>query len=378
MEGHVQDYSTGYVDSGSYRKGVRLLRATRESVGVLAVVVMAVLLACGAAYAATTNGDAAANDITGTNEADYLYGYAGDDTLRGGSSGDRLYGGEGNDELFGTDEHQTGISDGTRTSTDGPDRLEGEAGDDVLAGASGADTLRGGPGSDTISEGPMSDAATDTIEADPTVFPDGPPPESAGWNDKIDVISVPAHKDYVNCGPGVDEVQADPLDVVNANCENVERMDPVVPEVTASDDENPPIVSTESFPETEDEQELIGPEPPTGEVQPSYYSYQNFRCTAASKYRGATRCKVAEVEPYNLVGAGVYATSQDHWIRATASIAGVIQGSPGYIRKGVDNHDWLYRAGRWGVNPAIYGRTSCRSDCSKTTYWEGWVDRTNE
>lgn len=345
-------------------------RKTRRLLSVLAVVMMATLLAYGVAVAATITGDADANEITGTNDADSLYGYGGDDNVSGGSAADRIYGGDGNDLLFGTDKYQSGVNDGSQTSVDGNDRIEGENGDDNLVGASGADTLRGGPGADTIAEGPANDAAADIIEADPTFFSGGPPPESATWNDKIDVVSVPARKDTVNCGPGTDEVQADPLDVVNSNCENVEVIEPVVPDVTVgSEQEFPDVISTEGDEATTNDPDSSE----TPDATPSGYRYNaSIQCWAAPWYRGATRCATAYVYPGEWVGIGAFSTSQDRWIYGSAWIYGDKKGA-GRIRKGYDNHDWLYYS-TFGVNSGIYGRTSCWSTCGKWTWWDGWVD----
>lgn len=91
------------------------------------------------------------------------------------------------------------------------------AGFDVIMGTYGADELRGGPEDDLIaSEGPWGgtseDTAVDTISA------------GAG-NDAIDTVSDPASKDVARCGPGYDEVQADPKDNLADDCEKVEIVD---------------------------------------------------------------------------------------------------------------------------------------------------------
>ncbi len=48
-------------------------------------------------------GDAQANELSGTNLVDRLYGGDGDDILRGGAGSDELHGGKGNDTLYGGD-----------------------------------------------------------------------------------------------------------------------------------------------------------------------------------------------------------------------------------------------------------------------------------
>ncbi|MDY0194927.1 MAG: Ig-like domain-containing protein [Sulfurovaceae bacterium] len=87
-----------------------------------------------------TSGD---DTLTGTAEADRLYGYAGNDILsslgendllRGGAGDDTLNGGDGNDILIGGS---------------GIDTLNGDAGDDQLAYDT-QDTINGGAGTDTL------------------------------------------------------------------------------------------------------------------------------------------------------------------------------------------------------------------------------------
>jgi Ca2+-binding RTX toxin-like protein len=73
--------------------------------------------------------------LVGTNEADSIYGKAGNDILSGLGGNDYLEGGIGNDQLYG------GI---------GNDDLRGEAGNDYLNGGIGNDYLNGGTGSDKL------------------------------------------------------------------------------------------------------------------------------------------------------------------------------------------------------------------------------------
>jgi hypothetical protein len=42
-----------------------------------------------------------------------------------------------------------------------------------------------------------------------------------GGNDIVQSRDVPAVKDYVSCGSGVDRVYADKADIVSVNCERV-------------------------------------------------------------------------------------------------------------------------------------------------------------
>ncbi|MDP3744636.1 MAG: calcium-binding protein [Methylotenera sp.] len=88
-----------------------------------------------------------ADTLTGSDNADHLYGMAGADTLNGGkgndwleggADGDTLNGGEGNDYLEGGA---------------GQDTLYGDAGNDVLLGGDDVDILDGGTGNDTLKGG---------------------------------------------------------------------------------------------------------------------------------------------------------------------------------------------------------------------------------
>ena len=80
--------------------------------------------------------------LTGTNEAENLYGGSAADRLQGKGGNDSLWGGNGNDTLDG----------GT-----GNDRLYGEAGNDVLQGGDGLDILVGGDGDDSLDGGAGDD-----------------------------------------------------------------------------------------------------------------------------------------------------------------------------------------------------------------------------
>ncbi len=151
--------------------------------------------------------------ITGSTQADRLYGFdgidtinggAGDDTLRGGAGGDTLNGGAGSDfanyqgssaevfvdiqsnllfsgdatgdvlnsieNLYGSSFSDTLSGDAGRNiiggeggadlidGRAGDDALSGEAGDDILNGRDGADRLVGGDGTDRLSGGTGNDS----------------------------------------------------------------------------------------------------------------------------------------------------------------------------------------------------------------------------
>lgn len=87
----------------------------------------------------------------------------------------------------------------------------------VIMGTHGANDLRGGPGDDLLaSEGVWGASPEDT--ALDTVY-------GAEGDDLIDTVSDPPSRDVVRCGPGRDEVQADPKDDVGRDCERVRRID---------------------------------------------------------------------------------------------------------------------------------------------------------
>jgi RTX calcium-binding nonapeptide repeat (4 copies)/PASTA domain len=89
-------------------------------------------------------------------------------------------GGAGDDRLFGTQAGDVLHGDG------GSDKVEGWEGPDELTGGGGVDTLLGGDGGDSIE-------ARDGI------------------------------RDDIECGAGSDQVRADAVDAVAADCEDVER-----------------------------------------------------------------------------------------------------------------------------------------------------------
>jgi Ca2+-binding RTX toxin-like protein len=73
--------------------------------------------------------------LTGTNDAEYLYGSANGDTINSLGGGDVVYGNGGNDTI---------------TGGSGADYLSGGSGNDVLYGGGGGDNLNGGSGADTF------------------------------------------------------------------------------------------------------------------------------------------------------------------------------------------------------------------------------------
>jgi Ca2+-binding RTX toxin-like protein len=119
-------------------------------------------------------------------EINVMYGGEGDDFLENDSPGQgKLFGGPG-DESLG---YWTGMYGGP-----GDDELDGGPGDDSLSGAEGNDLIVGGEGDD---------------------FLDGNSTESPGSHDTID------------CGPGNDEVWANPSDTIvdETACEVIKEFD---------------------------------------------------------------------------------------------------------------------------------------------------------
>jgi hypothetical protein len=83
----------------------------------------------------------------------------------------------------------------TLTGSEDADTLTATIVNEVICGLGGDDTITGGPGSDRLFGGP----GNDTINAQDGAF------------------------DVIGCGPGTDDVTADPIDLVGSDCEHVER-----------------------------------------------------------------------------------------------------------------------------------------------------------
>jgi Ca2+-binding RTX toxin-like protein len=102
------------------------------------------------------------------------------------------------------------------TGTNGDDRIKGTSraeeisglkGDDEIVDGRGADIVYGGAGADNLI-GYGGDTSVDRFYG------------GAG-RDIIQSRDIPAVKDYVGCGSGVDQVYADKADIVSGNCEKV-------------------------------------------------------------------------------------------------------------------------------------------------------------
>ena len=141
----------------------------------------------------TNNGGQFRPSLVGTNQADEIYGKAGNDILsglggndylEGGDDNDSLTGGWGNDDLYGGNGNDSltgdgglglvwGGSDDYLSGGDGNDSLIGGWGDDNLSGGDNNDSLTGGSGKDYLngfSSGTEFDTLTGGSDADKFVL----------------------------------------------------------------------------------------------------------------------------------------------------------------------------------------------------------------
>ena len=171
----------------------------------------------------TAYGGPGNDNLSGSNAADFLYGYL--PGSEGGASGerDRILGLGGNDTLVGdprgTNYIDGGAGDDNITGGGFDDELHGGADNDTLNGGSGNDKLFGGSGDDTISGGDGNDIITDfdgndNLEggADNDVFNLGSP----------GLTSVSPRQKIINGGP---EGPGAGIDVVNfSNSSNTYKL----------------------------------------------------------------------------------------------------------------------------------------------------------
>jgi Ca2+-binding RTX toxin-like protein len=92
----------------------------------------------------TYHGKPVDDDIPAINQAQIIYGGAGNDIISGGNSGtgETIYGGSGNDTINGNN---------------GADTLYGGSGNDIINGGEGKDIIIGGYGADTLTGGLAND-----------------------------------------------------------------------------------------------------------------------------------------------------------------------------------------------------------------------------
>ena len=195
----------------------------------------------GTPHADTIQGDGGGNALAGLAGNDVLKGGAGGDALDGGTGDDQLWpqggadsatGGEGNDALRYDDSptpvtftlaaaasiesvHGSDHAD-TLTGSTAPESFHGRSGDDSLEGSDGPDQLYGDAGADQISGGAGNDVLEGGGEAD----------QFDGGSGDDTIKAVDSVKETIGCGLGNDTVEADDLDTVLADCENVTRTAP--------------------------------------------------------------------------------------------------------------------------------------------------------
>jgi len=129
-------------------------------------------------------------DDIGTDVMSIVAGH-GDDTMTGTGARNVFGGGAGNDVLDGAggDDHLVGAG--------GDDRLTGGDGQDLLGGEDGDDMLVGGPGVDRF----YGDSVSACIAYS---CPSG----------RDDIRARDGEREEINCGPGTDATELDPIDVV--------------------------------------------------------------------------------------------------------------------------------------------------------------------
>jgi Ca2+-binding RTX toxin-like protein len=192
----------------------------RRTVLLVAVVAACLVMASGVALAATKIGGPGEDALVGTNNPDLLdgrggsdaiYGKGGDDCpnnngfffLIGGTGNDAIHGGAGNDCLYGGGDPR---GPARAFFERGEDDLYGGDGNDFMNGGQGADNIAGGDGNDLLIDGATKgESSVDTLSG-------------GKGRDRLDVDNVPAAKDVVDCGGGVDLIDADRKDVFS-DCE---------------------------------------------------------------------------------------------------------------------------------------------------------------
>lgn len=134
--------------------------------------------------------------LFGEDGADRGYGGTGNDGLTGGAGDDLLYGDAGIDLLTGNDGNDTlWGGDDSDAFDGGPDRdtLHGEAGGDTLLAGDGDDVLVGGDGPDGYTGGPGNDTLESGKDQDQDLFffqPGDGHDRIRGFEPDIDILSV--------------------------------------------------------------------------------------------------------------------------------------------------------------------------------------------
>ena len=179
-------------------------------------------LVVSAPLTATVDGGAGNDGIgTGPASGDVLIGGDGHDIMEGGAGADLILGGPGSDTIYYAARVSAVVANLDGVAGDGEagenDTLGSDVenlwagwGSDTLTGNSAANWLYGGPGNDVLDGAAGADTFMGDVGADTIYARDG-------------------YADNVQCGTEIDTVQADPLDVVNADCEKVSVANPPPP-----------------------------------------------------------------------------------------------------------------------------------------------------
>jgi Ca2+-binding RTX toxin-like protein len=208
----------------------------RRTIMLLATMALTLSVASGVALAVTKIGGPGPDTLRGTNGADNLLGNGGKDILYALGGRDNLLGGEGKDWVLGGNERRAfggnktllggrgndgvngGIGSDTALGGSGNDYVAGDNGTDRVMGEEGRDLLFGGLGSDNVVGGEVGDwlVGSELRNAFTEILSGG------DGDDILAVDNVPATKDTVSCGRGLDRVVADRKDVVADDWETVQ------------------------------------------------------------------------------------------------------------------------------------------------------------
>lgn len=164
------------------------------------------------ASSATTAALRSGCTIVGTPKADVLIGTARADVICGLGGNDRIVGRGGNDKLKG------GPGDDVLAGGPGKDKLTGNGGDDVLRGGGGKDALKGSGGDDMLAGGGGNDVLVAGRGNDVL--------RGGGGKDSLRAVDGAAYVDKLSCGRDRDRADADPQDLVAADCEVPSTPDP--------------------------------------------------------------------------------------------------------------------------------------------------------
>jgi len=93
------------------------------------------------------------------------------------------------------------------TGTNNAEEIRGLGGSDEIADGLGKDLVYGGTGGDNLI-GTGGDTSVDRFYG-------------GAARDILQPRDIPAVRDYVSCGSGVDQVYADKADIISGNCEKV-------------------------------------------------------------------------------------------------------------------------------------------------------------